>query len=127
MHKRCRLKSDKGYPVYGARGIMVCERWKKFENFLADMGVRPEGKSLDRFPNRSGNYEPGNCRWATPREQTLNRDVCIRLVHNGKEMLLHEVAADVGLSIGALRSRLKKYGLEKAISMGPSRSRRKKR
>lgn len=55
-------------------GVMIAERWRSFENFIADMGPKPfEGASIDRFPNGAGNYEPGNCRWATPTEQARNR------------------------------------------------------
>jgi hypothetical protein len=64
------------YRVGKAKGyehVSICDRWKVFENFVEDMGERPEGKTLDRFPDLAGDYEPGNCRWATPAEQSLNR------------------------------------------------------
>lgn len=73
MKERCGNSNATGYQNYGGRGIRVCERWKSFENFLADMGERPEGKTLDRFPDNNGNYEPSNCRWATLKEQRSNR------------------------------------------------------
>lgn len=72
MHGRCRQKSYHGWHNYGGRGIKVCERWNSFANFLKNMGSRPEGKTLDRYPDKNGNYEPGNCRWATPKEQAAN-------------------------------------------------------
>ena len=72
MRARCLNPNNREYLRYGGRGITVCERWQSFENFLADMGLRPEGLTLDRI-NPDGNYEPGNCRWATWTEQRVNQ------------------------------------------------------
>ena len=71
MVVRCKNPKATGWKNYGGRGVAVCARWARFENFLADMGERPPGKTLDRIDN-DGNYEPGNCRWATPKEQYRN-------------------------------------------------------
>jgi len=69
---RCFTPSSGNYNRYGGRGITVCERWLDFSNFLSDMGPRPPRTSIDRI-NVNGNYEPGNCRWVTAKEQTANR------------------------------------------------------
>lgn len=73
MLHRCNNPNAPFYNRYGGRGIKVCDRWSKFENFLDDMGQRPEGMTIDRT-NNDGNYEPGNCKWVSHKENCNNRN-----------------------------------------------------
>lgn len=118
---RCLDPGSTNYPRYGGKGIEVCERWKSFENFLADMGPKPSpSHSIDRFPDRNGNYEPGNCRWATRIEQGRNTSRNRRLVFRGEEKTLAEWAEITGIKRATIGARIDSYGwsVEKALSVG---------
>ena len=73
MVNRCINPRVKSYKYYGGRGLTVCERWRKFENFLADMGPRPHPSLTIERKNNDGNYTPSNCKWATRLEQAHNK------------------------------------------------------
>lgn len=96
MKKRCYNPKCKRYTGYGGRGIKVCDRWldkaRGFQNFLEDMGMRPEGKSLDRFPNNDGDYSKENCRWATNEEQARNKRTNVWIEYEGLNMILNDWA-----------------------------------
>lgn len=106
MRDRCSNPKCPDYERYGARGLTVCERWQSFETFLADMGERPRGHTIDRIDGSKG-YEPGNCRWATAVEQTLNSVVpkldreSVRAIRGDKRPL-GEIADAHGVSRAAV-------------------------
>lgn len=107
MRRRCRNPKSRSFHYYGGRGIAVCERWGKFENFLADMGERPSARhSLDRIDS-NGNYEAGNCRWATDLEQNRNRSITRRISFNGQTKTLKEWADETGIAYKTLHQRIR--------------------
>jgi hypothetical protein len=117
MRQRCYDMKDKSYERYGGRGIRVCERWLSYSSFLADMGRRPSvSHSIDRIDN-DGNYESGNCRWATVKEQSRNRRSNRILEHNGERKCLAEWAEDIGINRNALAARLKRgWSVKKTLT-----------
>jgi hypothetical protein len=105
MLQRCTNPNRPTYRYYGGRGIAVCERWRSFQAFVSDMGERPDGGSLDRI-NNDGNYEPGNCRWATTKEQARNRRSNRMLEIDGERMPVVVASERWGVPRYTLYSRL---------------------
>lgn len=117
MIRRCEMPSQESYPLYGGRGIKVCTRWHDFAAFLADVGEKPAGMSLDRIDGSRG-YEPGNCRWATMKQQQRNRRGNRFLEHCGERLTVAEWAERVGVPSATIRSRIDRYGwtVERALT-----------
>lgn len=108
MKGRCLNKNHDRYSYYGGRGITVCDRWLSFENFLADMGEPPLGKTLDRIDNE-GAYEKTNCRWASRKEQNRNTRVSVMITYAGQTKAVREWAEEMGVKGDTLLARIK-YG-----------------
>ena len=117
MIARCYRKNHFKYPIYGARGITVCDRWREsFENFYMDMGEKPGNKSIDRIDN-NGPYSAENCRWASLKEQQRNMRTNRLITHNGKTYCMAEWAERAGLTFKALEGRIYRgWNIEKALS-----------
>ena len=106
MKMRCNNPNSSGWELYGGRGVSICNRWlESFENFYADMGDRPENTSLDRI-NPNGNYEPSNCRWATPKQQSRNSRNTVKVQWKGEERLLVELCEELGIDVRRTYSRI---------------------
>jgi hypothetical protein len=117
MMNRCNNPGNKDYGLYGGRGIRVSDLWHDFPNFLADMGERPSKRhSLDRYPDKDGNYEPGNIRWATDTQQTRNRRNTILI--DGEP--LQDVADRLNISPNTLKARIR-YGMTGSQLLFPGR------
>ncbi len=117
MIARCTNPQSTSFPRYGGRGIRVCGQWLvSFETFIADMGPRPAGLSIERI-NNDGNYEPANCRWATRTEQANNRRSSRYLELNGERMTMADWSRRTGLGQTLIHSRLKKgWTVERALT-----------
>lgn len=119
IKQRCGNPKNDGFYLYGGRGITVCERWERsFEEFYKDMGPRPSAKhQIDRIDS-SGNYEPGNCRWATSAEQLRNTRRTRLLSFNGKTQCLKDWAIEMGIDKRTLGHRIVKFkwSIEKALT-----------
>ena len=108
MKARTTNPNNGHYHVYGGRGIEVCDEWfNSFETFLKDMGEAPEGLSIDRIDN-DGHYEPSNCRWATPQQQSRNHSRNVWLEANGVRKCLSDWADDLGCTSYAIQKRLER-------------------
>lgn len=128
MMQRCNNPNNTQYKDYGGRGITVCERWFVFKNFLADMGVRPEGMTLDRKNNSKG-YTPRNCKWSTRSEQQRNRRNNNVWAYKGEHKTVAEWAEQLGMKRHSLYMRVAVYGwtTKQALTTPPMlRGRRKK-
>jgi len=118
MQNRCYNENQKSYQHYGARGIVVCDRWlgkEGFDNFLADMGEPKEGESIERIDN-NGNYELSNCKWANKKEQANNKRNNVFLTANGITLSQAQWAEKLGCTPSALVLRLRKMSVEDALT-----------
>lgn len=117
MVRRCNYPKADGFEHYGGRGIAVCQRWRNFANFYADMGPRPSPKHSIERRNNNGNYEPDNCYWATRKEQMRNMRRNHLVTFNGETLCISEWTEKLGLSINLLLHRLKRgWSAEKALT-----------
>lgn len=117
MLDRCERPTTHNYARYGGRGVTVCERWHDFTNFLADMGKKPSPRhTIERIEN-NGNYEPGNCRWESAKEQNRNRSDNRLVTYLGWEMTIAEACERTGISRNAVDARLRRgWTPERAVT-----------
>lgn len=109
MIQRCLNANNPNYRNYGGRGITVCEHWRKFANFLADMGERPPSLTLERR-DTNGNYEPGNCSWVGRQAQLNNKRTNVFVEYDGKRLTLAQWSALLGVDYMTLWHRYRRAG-----------------
>lgn len=117
LRQRCLNTKNPAYKNYGGRGIKVHFRWSKFEFFLKDVGRRPtKYRTIDRFPNNNGNYEPGNIRWATRKQQVENRRNALLYEIGGIKITLQEIADKYGVRYQTIIARINRgWDIKKVI------------
>lgn len=119
MRSRCQCVAHTSYHNYGGKGITVCQRWdESFEAFLADMGEKPDGMTLDRIDS-TGNYEPGNCRWANRETQATNRRVNVFIEYQGLRLTISQWAKRLGVPFTSLSGRIKKGWSDERVVTQP--------
>ena len=118
MRRRCNNRNSTQFKYYGGRGIKICDRWNHYEHFLADMGEKPEGLTIERTDN-NGDYCPKNCRWATREDQMMNRRNTLFITYRDKTKTLKEWSEDLKIKYSILWKRLYAHGMpiEKAFTM----------
>lgn len=123
MVRRCTNPQDKDYKNYGARGVTVCTRWSEsFENFVADMGIKPRGKSLGRIDN-DGDYSPENCQWEDAKSQANNRRGNKTINYRGRTQTVAQWADEIGIGPKTLAYRIRAgWSLDDAMSATVDRS-----
>lgn len=127
MISRCSNERYADYPVYGGRGIRVCERWQSFWAFVSDMGYPLPGEMLERVDN-DGGYSKNNCVWATPAEQARNKRSNVWIEVDGSRLCRADAAKRYGIRPGTLRMRLERgWGLQEALTAPPDRTKRTRR
>lgn len=120
MKQRCRYRKQCRYPIYGGRGIDYEERWESFSAFLEDMGLRPQGTSLERINGNLG-YSKSNCVWATPAQQSRNKSDNVWISSKGKRQCVTDWSRETGIGITTILWRLRK-GFPNDMVLNPDKT-----
>ncbi len=123
MRQRCYNPKNPAYPKYGGRGIVLCERWQKYDNFIEDMGAKPNGLTIERIDNNKG-YSPENCKWVTMKEQNNNKRNSVKVYFDGRLKTVSQWGEIFGLGKNKIWDLCKKFGpslgVMKAAALNPN-------